>query len=165
MKGISLNSKVMGSLNLPEIKGKYAIIDTGVSYALIPSRDFETITEGLKTYGVSCKPPSGEGQAMVAVSDCQCANFDALPSISIGLAASDATRSFVKQFDLPKESYMQHDGNKCQKLRLTPTTEKFGVNSATQYWILGDIFLQNYYSIYDYPNKRIGLIESKNMIY
>ena len=58
---------------------------------------------------------------------------------------------------------MQHDGNKCQKLRLTPTTEKFGVNAATQYWILGDIFLQNYYSIYDYPNKRIGLIESKNI--
>jgi hypothetical protein len=50
-------------------------------------------------------------------------------------------------------------------LRLTPTTEKFGVNAATEYWILGDIFLQNYYSIYDYPNKRIGLVESKNIIY
>jgi len=30
------------------------------------------------------------------------------------------------------------------------------------YWILGDIFLQNYYSIYDYPGKRMGLVESKD---
>ena len=96
MKGISLNSKVMGTLNLPDIKGRYAIIDTGVSYALIPSRDFETITEGLKTYGVTCKPPSGAGQAMVAVADCECANFETLPSISIGLAAQDGSGSFVK---------------------------------------------------------------------
>lgn len=50
----------------------------------------------MKTYGVSCKPPSEKGQAMVAVSDCECANFEALPSISIGLAASDGAGSFVK---------------------------------------------------------------------
>ena len=29
-------------------------------------------------------------------------------------------------------------------------------------WIIGDQFLQNYYSIFDYHNKRIGFIESND---
>lgn len=36
--------------------------------------------------------------------------------------------------------------------------EDKGVMSAK--WIVGDQFLQNYYSIFDFENKRIGLIEA-----
>jgi hypothetical protein len=44
---------------------------------------------------------------------------------------------------------------------LTPSNEKFGKGAASDYWILGDIFLQNYYSIYDFPNGKVGLIDSR----
>jgi len=71
-------------------------------------------------------------------------------------------RQFPKYFTLPKQSYMElKDGKKCGKMRLTPSNEKFGKQNADQYWVLGDIFLQNYYSIYDYPHNRMGLIEAR----
>ena len=44
---------------------------------------------------------------------------------------------------------------------LTPSNEKFGKGDSSKYWILGDIFLQNYYSIYDFPNSKVGLIDSR----
>ena len=58
---------------------------------------------------------------------------------------------------------MSMDGTDgCSKLLLTPSNEKFGNGDPTDYWVLGDIFLKNYYSIYDYPNKQVGLIASKS---
>jgi Eukaryotic aspartyl protease len=50
--------------------------------------------------------------------------------------------------------------NDCGRLRLTPSDTKFGKKEMSFYWVLGDIFLQNYYSIYDFPAKKLGLIES-----
>lgn len=35
-----------------------------------------------------------------------------------------------------------------------------GGNKNDEYWVLGDQFLQNYYSIYDFKEKKIGLVES-----
>ena len=34
--------------------------------------------------------------------------------------------------------------------------------ATAPYWIVGDQFLQSYYSIFDFENKRIGLIEAKS---
>jgi hypothetical protein len=33
------------------------------------------------------------------------------------------------------------------------------------YWVLGTQFLKNYYSIYDFKNKKIGLVESVSAIF
>lgn len=52
--------------------------------------------------------------------------------------------------------------DECGTFRLTPSIEQFGKKDRNQYWVLGDIFLQNYYSIYDLPNGKMGLIESKD---
>lgn len=65
-------------------------------------------------------------------------------------------------FDLPPSSYMEKVGETgCGTLRLTPSNEKFGKGNPSDYWIMGDIFLQNYYSIYDYPNSKMGLVEAR----
>ena len=63
--------------------------------------------------------------------------------------------------DLPPSSYMEQEGSACGKLRLTPSNEKFGKGDPSDYWIMGDIFLQNYYSIYDYPQSKMGLVEAR----
>ena len=47
----------------------------------------------------------------------------------------------------------------CKQMLLTPSNEKFGSGDSSKYWVLGDIFLQNYYSIYDLPKGKVGLIE------
>lgn len=58
---------------------------------------------------------------------------------------------------------MEANGAGCGKLRLTPSNEKFGKGDPSAYWILGDIFLQHYYSIYDYPHSRMGLVEAREI--
>jgi hypothetical protein len=64
---------------------------------------------------------------------------------------------------LPRESYMEKTSdNGCGTLRLTPSDTKFGESTAHGYWVLGDVFLQNYYSIYDLPKQNMGFIENKN---
>ena len=35
-----------------------------------------------------------------------------------------------------------------------------GGNKNDEYWVLGDQFLHNYYTIYDFDKKKIGMIES-----
>lgn len=37
-------------------------------------------------------------------------------------------------------------------------------NEKDEYWILGAQFLQNYYSIYNFEEGKIGLIESKTSL-
>ena len=37
-----------------------------------------------------------------------------------------------------------------------------GKEKGEEYWVLGAQFLKNYYSIYDFKNKKIGLVESKS---
>jgi hypothetical protein len=82
---------------------------------------------------------------------CKCQSYAALPDIQLGFAPKEGDSG--KMFTLPKESYMKKSGeNGCDFLKLTPTNEKFGKGNAEDYWILGDIFLQNYYSIYDFRN-------------
>lgn len=145
---------------LSDIKARYAIMDTGVSYALVPAGDFLKIKTGLEErYGVNCSDASGEG--MTSTYSCKCLSYSRLPDIRIGFAAKDGQNG--KMFTLPKESYMKKDGeNGCAMLKLTPTNEKFGKGGPEDYWILGDIFLQNYYSIYDYKNQKLGLIDSRD---
>jgi len=46
-------------------------------------------------------------------------------------------------------------------LLFTPWEFKgLGRKEGEEYWILGAQFLQNYYSMYDFGKKKIGLVES-----
>ena len=79
-----------------------------------------------------------------------------------------------QNFTMPREAYIQYDDSlafdNC-KLLLTPSDmdtsgsaaasgEFFG-ESGSKNWLLGDQFLQHYYSIYDYEKKKVGLVEAK----
>lgn len=59
-----------GAVTLSGIKGRYAIMDTGVSYSLVPGNDFLLLLDALQTgYNVHCQAPSGE-QTMTTVYNC-----------------------------------------------------------------------------------------------
>jgi len=59
-----------------DIKAKYAIMDTGVSYALVPSADFLAVVRALGTlYGVQCQEPAGE-HSMTSTYSCKCPDFE-----------------------------------------------------------------------------------------
>ena len=72
-----------------------------------------------------------------------------------------------KKFMMPPPAYIMPQINKQTNtvqcfLLLTPWD--FAGLGAKQpgedYWVLGAQFLKNYYSIYDFKNKKIGLVES-----
>lgn len=54
MNKASLNDQG-GKTHLNGIKAKYAIMDTGVSYSLLPGNDFMILVEALNSYGVQCQ--------------------------------------------------------------------------------------------------------------
>ena len=39
---------------------------------------------------------------------------------------------------------------------------QIGARYDESYWVMGDQFMQKYYTIYDHEKWRVGLIESKN---
>ena len=66
--------------DLGKIKAKFAIIDTGVSYAILPTDDFNTIKQTLTEFGVKCSDPQGQ-HSSTSVAQCECASFTQLPTI------------------------------------------------------------------------------------
>ena len=66
----------------------------------------------------------------------------------------------TKDLKLPKEAYMEpRDGG--YKLKLVPNETNFGRDKSSNYWVMGAIFLHNYYSIYDYKDMKMGFIEAR----
>jgi hypothetical protein len=66
---------------------------------------------------------------------------------------------------MPKESYMMHkkkgDQEGCFLLVSPWKFAGMGAKSEKEeYWVLGAQFLQNYYSMYDFKDHKIGLVES-----
>ena len=67
---------------------------------------------------------------------------------------------------MPSEAYIAKKGDSSTDYRLLLISwSKFkgrGGKPGEEYWVLGDQFLQNYYSIYDFKNNKVGLVESVN---
>ena len=53
-------------------------------------------------------------------------------------------------------------GNGNCQLLLNPNDMQIGARYGENYWIMGDQFMQRYYSIFDSTYGRVGLIESNN---
>ena len=70
---------------LAGVKARNAILDSGVSYSIIPSRDFILIQQGLEDgFGMKCNKPT-DGASLTSVYECSCNSYSALPDIQIGL--------------------------------------------------------------------------------
>ncbi|KAL5272981.1 hypothetical protein ACFFRR_000013 [Megaselia abdita] len=105
-----------------------AIADTGTSLIVGPQQDINLI---YKVLGAS-------GQGFV-----NCSTVDSLPAVHFVLNGYD--------FLLNSSQYIQlsdMNGNTYCSVGFQGTTQ--------QLWILGDLFLGNYYSVFDMGNKQIG---------
>ena len=45
---------------------------------------------------------------------------------------------------------------------LNPNDMQIGARYGENYWVMGDQFMQAYYTIFDHDKWRVGLVESKN---
>lgn len=95
-----------------DVGSKHMILDSGVSYALIPTEDFNKLSEVLgKQYGVSCqKGERQESGSQVASSDCKCKDYSSLPALKMTVLANKEDKT-GKAFSIPRETYMKDLGN------------------------------------------------------
>ena len=69
----------------------------------------------------------------------------------------------TKTFEMPRHAYMKLDPRQPGRGYLLFTPWNFaglGGKPDEEYWVLGAQFLQNYYTMYDFKDKKIGLVES-----
>lgn len=134
---IPLNSIKVGKEFIPRTSMS-AIVDTGTSYVLSPNEEIVEIMYWVSKHG-SC--------ALIYDSlVCSCEDDDwktRFPDIEFGIG--DHT------FVLKPRFYFEYHKKQCTLL-----IKSLG---RKNYWILGDVFLRNYYTIFDMEIHRIGFVK------
>ena len=114
-----------------------AIIDTGSSLLIGPDYEVQQVLDAIEK-GNDCD----FDQYLL----CECGESEKFPDIEFHLGE--------KVFSLTFKNYMIKNGSKCQVL--------ISSNKELNRWILGDVFIRRYYSIFDLENERMGLVRSIN---
>jgi hypothetical protein len=128
---ITLSGLTMGSTNYVP-SDVNAIVDSGTSILTGPSEAVASIAKSLGAKEII------EGEYMLAC------NYASLPNLDFLIDG--------KTYTLTPQDYLIPDGELCllglMGLDIPAPTGPL--------WILGDVFMRKYYTIFDYDNKRVG---------
>merc|ERR1712129_595549 len=123
-----------------------AIFDTGTTYIGIPSTQYSSFMKALTKDRADCVSESASDDDVYVCQDIINPTRN-LPMIQF---SATNTNGAMVTMHLDAASYLD-DSNELGFMPLP------GLNI----WIMGDSFLKNYYSIYDYANNKISLAPSK----
>lgn len=118
-----------------------AIIDSGTSFIHGPAIPVQSLLSSIQSSGM-CDNIGG----MLL---CTCTWYYPkrnYPILTFVLGSGE-------RFEVRPETYMLEDGGQC----LVMISE---LGSGAEFWILGDVFMREYYSIFDMDNARIGFTRS-----
>lgn len=137
---VALNSVSLGYAPLAS-SSVVAILDTGTSLILGPAVEVLSLTHKIAA-GRSCFEVEGS-----LVCDCGLEHdIEDYPTIYFKLGSN--------YFDLKPAQYFYRFGFYCRLLIASLGPGNF--------WVLGDVFLRRYYTVFDMDNRRIGLAVSIN---
>ncbi|XP_070252617.1 pepsin B [Myotis yumanensis] len=115
-------------------QGCQAIVDTGTFLLAVPQQ-----------YMGSFLQATGAQQAQNGDFVVACNSVESLPTITFIISGS--------QFPLPPSAYVLNNNGYC---RLGIEATYLPSPNGQPLWILGDVFLKEYYSVYDMANNRVG---------
>ncbi|XP_028359066.1 pepsin B isoform X2 [Phyllostomus discolor] len=115
-------------------QGCQAIVDTGTFLLAVPQQ-----------YMGSFLQATGAQQAQNGDFVVDCSSVQSLPTITFVISGA--------QFPLPPSAYVLNNNGYC---RLGIEATYLPSPNGQPLWILGDVFLKEYYSVYDMANNRVG---------
>ena len=130
---------------------KKALIDSGSSEIVMNSNDLEEIISYFKTIGISCEMV--ENYQGVPQMTCEEGDDNNYPSFNVQINGSVFT---IEPKDYIANCYFKYFKYLCRLHFIADDTLK-----VEEIIILGQTFLNSYYSIYDIENNRIGLAKTK----
>uniref|UniRef100_A0A3Q0R848 pepsin A n=1 Tax=Amphilophus citrinellus TaxID=61819 RepID=A0A3Q0R848_AMPCI len=130
---INMDSVTVNGQTVACSGGCQAIIDTGTSVIVGPTSDINNLNSWV---GASTDQ---YGDAIV-----NCQNIQSMPDVTFTLNGN--------AFTVPASAYVSQSSSGC----LTG----FGQGGSTQLWILGDVFIREYYAIFNAQSQYIGLAKS-----
>ncbi|XP_034876015.1 chymosin-like [Mirounga angustirostris] len=113
--------------------GCQAILDTGTSMLVGPSSDILNIQTAI-----------GATQDQYGEFDINCGSLSSMPEVVFEIHG--------QKYPLPSSAYTSTDMGFC--------TSGFQGEGDSQLWILGDVFIREYYSVFDRVNNRLGLAKA-----
>ncbi|KAM6182307.1 gastricsin [Erethizon dorsatum] len=125
-----LDGKVSGWCS----QGCQGIVDTGTSLLTVPQEYLSTF---MQTIGAQ---ENEYGEYLVS-----CDNVQQLPTLTFVISGV--------QFPLPPSAYILSADQSCM---VGIESSYLSSEDGQPFWILGDVFLRSYYSVYDMANNRVG---------
>ncbi|KAL8178976.1 UNVERIFIED_CONTAM: hypothetical protein K2H54_058229 [Gekko kuhli] len=116
-------------------QGCQAIVDTGTSLLTAPQQVFGELMQYIGAQ------QDGNGQYVVS-----CSNIQSMPTITFVISGNS--------FPLSPSAYILENNNGYCSVGIMPTY--LPSQNGQPLWILGDVFLRSYYSVYDVGNNQVG---------
>lgn len=133
----------MGNLGIGArnyVLDRRAILDSGTSLIIVSTRAIRTINSAIRAY-----------MSSFGLYQVNCATVSRLPTITIRLGSGNTP------FPLTPNDYIMRINGACYSGFMDGA---FQNEEGLSTWILGDVFLRVYYSIYDFGHGRVGLAKA-----
>lgn len=122
------------------------IVDSGTSYLLMPTVDFNEFTKFFKERFTCWVDSYYYGLYICSCGDD--ADFAQYPNLDFNIDG--------KVYTMTKENYVERQGGMCVFKIMS-----MDFSYQEPFWIMGLTFFHNYYTVFDQGNSRIGFAESK----
>lgn len=117
-----------------------AMADSGTSLNMMPDEDFNQIYKRFFDGKFDCH----ESPTTLMVCKCNQKSHESIPDLEFLIGG--------KPYKINRDQWFERSGETC--------VIKFMHAPGRKMWILGLNFFTNYYTVFDYENKRIGFAES-----